>query len=104
MKKTLASLIIIGLLTSTASATMVPKPVPFSVTGSSAVGAGFVGGFIGFVAVLVGYDIYRRWVPCASDPLRLGGPGFSTPMVDFTNVKAPPVCAGDPRTVVIRGK
>src|SRR5262245_21143622 len=35
--------------------------------------------WLGFVAVLVGYDLLRR-TTCIGDPWGLGGPGFTTPI------------------------
>ena len=46
---------------------------------SGAAGAGATAGFIGFVAVLVGYDLLRR-ITCVGDFLYLGGPGFTEKM------------------------
>jgi hypothetical protein len=48
---------------------------------SSAFGAGAAAttGFLGFVAVLAGYDLLRR-TTCSGDFLGLGGPGFGEPM------------------------
>ena len=57
---------------------------------SSAAGAAAVGGFIGFVAFLVTYDLVRR-TTCIGDPLWLGGPGFSEPMPATGNI-LPPQC------------
>src|SRR5690349_4086618 len=57
-----------------------PVPVP-NLGGSSAFGAGAAAttGFLGFVAVLAGYDLLRR-TTCSGDFLGLGGPGFGEPM------------------------
>ena len=66
----------------TASATVpVPVPVlhPLTVATSSAAGAAATGGFLGFVALLDGYDLIRR-TTCSGDFLGLGGPGFTEPM------------------------
>jgi len=64
----------------TASATPPPCPPkppiipPAHSTGTSAAaGAGATAGFIGFVAVLAGYDLLRR-TTCIGDPWGLGGP------------------------------
>lgn len=59
----------------------VPPPPPSIVTHgtSGAAGAGATAGFIGFVAVLVGYDLLRR-TTCVGDFLYLGGPGFTEKM------------------------
>ena len=65
-----------------------PPPVPVAVPPppsiithgtSGAAGAGATAGFIGFVAVLVGYDLLRR-MTCVGDFLYLGGPGFTEKM------------------------
>jgi hypothetical protein len=60
-----------------------PKPVivPPHLGTSSAFGAGAAAttGFLGFVAVLAGYDLLRR-TTCSGDFLGLGGPGFGEPM------------------------
>jgi len=45
------------------------------------------GGFLGFVAVLAGYDLLRR-TTCIGDPLGLGGPGFGEKMANG-NVMTP---------------
>jgi hypothetical protein len=74
-----------------------PKPPKiFHGGGSSGAGAAAAGGFIGFVALLAGYDLLRR-TTCSGDFLRLGGPGFSEPMPTTGNV-LPPQCR--PPTVV----
>jgi hypothetical protein len=71
-----------AILPTTASA-YYPKPpviIPKFTTGTSgAAGAGATAGFIGFVAVLVGYDLIRR-TTCSGDFLYLGGPGFTEKM------------------------
>ena len=57
-----------------------PPPPPIVTHGTSgAAGAGATAGFIGFVAVLVGYDLLRR-TTCVGDFLYLGGPGFTEKM------------------------
>lgn len=58
-----------------------PPPPPSIITHgtSAAAGAGATAGFIGFVAVLVGYDLLRR-TTCVGDFLYLGGPGFTEKM------------------------
>jgi predicted DNA-binding ribbon-helix-helix protein len=66
-----------------------PKPppvIPPSGT-SGAAGAGATAGFIGFVAVLVGYDLLRR-TTCVGDFSYLGGPGFTEKMPN-SNVMIP---------------
>jgi len=56
------------------------KVVPIASHGTSgAAGAAAVGGFLGFVAVLAGYDLLRR-TTCSGDFLGLGGPGFGEPL------------------------
>ena len=52
---------------------------PAVVTTSSAAGVAATGGFLGVVAVLVGYDLLRR-TTCSGDFLGLGGPGFTKKM------------------------
>ena len=58
-----------------------PKPpiIPHSTSGATGAGAGATAGFIGFVAILAGYDLVRR-TTCIGDPWRLGGPGFTEKM------------------------
>jgi hypothetical protein len=58
-----------------------PPPPPPTITPGTSTGggAGATAGFIGFVAVLVGYDLLRR-TTCIGDPWGLGGPGFTTPI------------------------
>jgi len=59
---------------------VIPAPPPVITHGtSSAAGAAATAGFIGFVAVLAGYDLLRR-TTCVGDFLYLGGPGFSEKM------------------------
>ena len=65
-----------------ASAFYCPPPpvvVAHAAGTSAAAGVAATGGFIGFVAVLVGYDLIRR-TTCSGDFLHLGGPGFTEPM------------------------
>jgi hypothetical protein len=63
-----------------ASAYYCPPHVVLTTTGTSgAAGAAAAGGFLGFVAVLAGYDLLRR-TTCIGDPLGLGGPGFGEKM------------------------
>ena len=63
-----------------ASAYYYPPKVVLSTKGtSSAAGAAATGGFLGFVAVLAGYDLLRR-TTCSGDFLGLGGPGFAEKM------------------------
>jgi len=56
----------------------VPPPIVTHGT-SGAAGAGATAGFLGFVAVLAGYDLLRR-TTCVGDFLYLGGPGFGEKM------------------------
>jgi predicted DNA-binding ribbon-helix-helix protein len=62
-----------------------PPPVPILALPivthgtSGAAGAGATAGFLGFVAVLAGYDLLRR-TTCVGDFLYLGGPGFTEKM------------------------
>ena len=76
-------------LTTTASAYYhKPAPVIIHPHGTSgAAGAGATAGFIGFVAILAGYDLLRR-TTCIGDPWRLGGPGFTEKMPN-SNVMIP---------------
>jgi len=53
-----------------------PKVILLTKGTSGAAGAAAVGGFLGFVAVLAGYDLLRR-TTCSGDFLGLGGPGFT---------------------------
>jgi hypothetical protein len=69
----------------------VPVPVPFAGGASAGAGAAVAGGFIGFVALLVTYDLVRR-TSCSGDFLGLGGPGFTTPITPGMSVLAPPKC------------
>ena len=61
----------------------VPPPPPpivtYGTSGATGAGAGATAGFIGFVAVLLGYDLLRR-TTCVGDFLYLGGPGFTEKM------------------------
>ena len=91
LRLTAATLVCAVALTSffptTASAWYPPKPPVVKVViapklgTSSAFGAGAAAttGFLGFVAVLAGYDLLRR-TTCIGDPWGLGGPGFGEKM------------------------
>src|SRR5262249_6740458 len=87
LRLTAATLMCAVVLTSsfstTASAWYPPKPpapAPIIPHGTSeAAGAAATAGFIGFVAVLAGYDLLRR-TTCVGDFLYLGGPGFTEKM------------------------
>jgi hypothetical protein len=72
-----------------------PQAAPPAVTPgggtSGAAGAGAVTGFIGFVAVIVGYDLLRR-TTCVGDFLGLGGPGFTTPITPVSGNVMIPQC------------
>src|SRR5262245_6271749 len=84
-----------------------PKPptppiIPPSGTSGGA-GAGATAGFIGFVAVLVGYDLLRR-TTCIGDPWLLGGPGFTTPITPASGNVMIPQCPIVKKPVVgVRG-
>src|SRR5262245_51704067 len=84
-----------------------PPPPIFNGGGTSgAAGASGVTGFIGFVAALVTYDLLRR-TTCIGDPLRLGGPGFDSPVLpQHGNVMIPVhqrgLC-GVPKAIRVRG-
>jgi hypothetical protein len=71
---------------------IVAKALNVSAGASSTAGAAATGGFIGFVALLVTYDIIRR-TSCSGDFLHLGGPGFSTPITPGMSIISPPKCA-----------
>ena len=71
-----------------------PKPppiIPHSTGASAAAGAGATAGFIGFVAILAGYDLVRR-TTCIGDPWGLGGPGFTTPITPASGNVIIPQC------------
>lgn len=69
-------------------------PVPVPIAGGASAGAGAAGGFIGFVGLLVMYDLIRR-TTCSGDFLQFGGPGFTTPITPAMTV-LPPRCAPAP--------
>ena len=71
-----------------------PQPVPHVVGGSTGAGAAVTGGFLGFVGLLVSYDLIRR-TTCSGDFLQLGGPGFTQPITPGMTV-LPPRCAPVP--------
>src|SRR5262245_26039192 len=86
-------------LPTTASA-YYPKPpiIPPTPPSGTSSAAGGVAGFIGFVAILAGYDLLRR-TTCIGDPWGLGGPGFTTPITPASgNVMIPqcPIGKKDP--------
>src|SRR5262245_26448310 len=68
-----------------------PKVVPFTPGASAGAGVAATGGFIGFVAVLVGYDLLRRST-CVGDFLGLGGPGLTTPITPASGNVMIPQC------------
>lgn len=68
-----------------------PGPVPIPGGGGGGAGAGGAIGFIGFVGLLVAYDLIRR-TSCSGDFLALGGPGFTQPITPDQNILAPPKC------------
>jgi hypothetical protein len=72
----------------------VPVPVPIAGGASAGAGAAAAGGFIGFVGLLVTYDLIRR-TTCSGDFLQFGGPGFTTPITPAMTV-LPPRCAPAP--------
>jgi hypothetical protein len=75
--------------------TPAPHPVP-NVGGSSAgAGVAVTGGFLGFVGLLVSYDLIRR-TTCSGDFLQLGGPGFTQPITPAMTVLPPRRCAPVP--------
>jgi len=109
MKKLITVALATVMLATTATAggiyhiPVVPKPVP-SVGTSGAAGATAVGGFLAFVAVLAGYDLIRR-TTCIGDPWGLGGPGFSEPYNEASNVLKPAHLRGKcgvPKAAVVR--
>jgi hypothetical protein len=68
-------------------------------------GAAATTGFLGFVAVLAGYDLLRR-TTCSGDFLGLGGPGFGEPMPKTGNIMTPqckPVKVSHQKAVKARG-
>ena len=71
-----------------------PQPVPHVGGGSAGAGAAITGGFLGFVGLLVSYDLIRR-TTCSGDFLQLGGPGFTQPITPAMTV-LPPRCAPVP--------
>jgi hypothetical protein len=71
-----------------------PQPVPHVVGGGTGAGAAVTGGFLGFVGLLVSYDLIRR-TTCSGDFLQLGGPGFTQPITPAMTV-LPPRCAPVP--------
>jgi hypothetical protein len=73
----------------------VPPPVVVAGT-SSAAGAAATGGFIGFVGLLVTYDLIRR-TTCSGDFLNLGGPGFTSPITPAMSIITPPICGHVPK-------
>ena len=82
-----------------------PPPPPPTITPgtSTGAGAGATAGFIGFVAVLVGYDLLRR-TTCIGDPWLLGGPGFTTPITPASGNVMIPQCPIVKKPVVgVRG-
>ena len=74
----------------TASAS-IPAPLPLAAGTSGAAGAAATGGFIGFVGLLVTYDLIRR-TSCSGDFLGLGGPGFTSPITPAMSIITPPTC------------
>jgi hypothetical protein len=68
-----------------------PVPTPIIAGASSTAGAAATGGFIGFIGLLVTYDIIRR-TSCSGDFLHLGGPGFTTPITPGMSIISPPKC------------
>ena len=71
----LAATLLMAVAPNRASAVIPPAPAPV-VFGSAGAGAGaaITGGFLGFIALLVTYDLIRR-TTCSGDFLHLGGPG-----------------------------
>ena len=95
MKKIVLAVAAAALLATTAVsdkafAAVPPPVVPHAAYMSS--GAWFAGGFIAFVALLDGYDFYRRSA-CTGDFLNLGGPGFDSAITAQSNVLVNPHCA-----------
>lgn len=62
-------------------------PAPAAV-GTSTAGVAATGGLIGVATFLGIYDLIRR-ATCSGDPLRLGGPGFTSPVGPSDNVLVP---------------
>src|SRR5262245_28900228 len=104
-KLTAAALIGVVVLTTSipASAYYPPPPskvVPFTPGTSAGAGVAATGGFIGFVALLAGYDLYRRTT--CNDFLRLGGPGFTMPITPASGNVMIPQCP--PKRVVVKAR
>ena len=83
-----------------ASASPPPPPVHFTTGTSSAAGVAATGGFLGFVGLLVSYDLIRR-TTCSGDFLHLGGPGFTQPITPMMSVLSPR-CAPVYKAPVVR--
>lgn len=71
-----------------------PAPVA-AAAGSTSGGVAATSGLIGIATFLGIYDLVRR-TSCSGDPLRLGGPGFTSPIRPSDNV-LPPQCRTAPR-------
>ena len=112
MLRKLASVALIGAVALTASLPTTasahfyyhPKPVVIAHSGgtSAAAGVGATSGFIGFVAILAGYDLLRR-TTCIGDPWGLGGPGF-TEKLPNGNVMIPQCRIVKPARAVVRAR
>lgn len=85
----LAAALALILATSGARAAIV-GPVPAAGAGPAAGGVVATGVIAGIAAFLGIYDFARR-TTCSGDPLRLGGPGFTSPIRPSDNVM-PPRC------------
>jgi hypothetical protein len=91
-----SALVLTAGIPNAAFAVPVPVPAPIFAGGTSgAAGAAATGGFLGFVGLLVTYDIIRR-TTCSGDFLNLGGPGFTSPITSAMSIITPPVCAPIP--------
>ena len=88
----MASAIVFTAVVPNTAFAVVPVPPPIPMAGGAGAGAAVTGGFIGFVGLLVTYDLIRR-TSCSGDFLGFGGPGFSEPITPAMSVITPPICA-----------
>ena len=81
----IASALVFTAVVSNKAFALAPAPVPTPIAGGASAGAGAAGGFIGFVGLLVTYDLIRR-TTCSGDFLQFGGPGFTTQITPAMSV------------------